>query len=206
VARPESRSRSIRARSTPRSDGQSSRGWSATPRGRSCSITPTKPVRQGRGSCPRWPPRCRIAPPMGAPTRSRSAGFRFSPPSNEPLTAQTFKYSIERALNPRIHGPGPSAGPYYVTFRSRKMIVLRPNPNYRGPRPHRLREIRIAIGVGRHRALRAIEAGAADYASPSVSDSDASRLAHRYGPASESAQAGRQRYFVNHWPASTISR
>jgi len=194
-------------------------------------------------------------------------GFRFSPPSSEPVTAQTFKYSIERSLNPKMHGPGPlflrdvvgaddyasgraghiagvtalgntltfrlaqpsgdftsriatpfftavptdtpidpqavrtvpGAGPYYVGFHSRKTIVLRPNPNYRGPRPHRLREIRIAIGVGQHRALRAIEAGAADYAAPSVSDSDASRLAHRYGPASESARAGRQRYFVNHW-------
>ena len=93
----------------------------------------------------------------------------------------------------------PRAGPYYVAFHSRKTIVLRPNPNYRGPRPHRLREIRIAIGVGQHRALRAVEAGAADYAAPSVSDSDASRLARRYGPASESARAGRQRYFVNPW-------
>ena len=33
-------------------------------------------------------------------------GFRFSPPSNEPVTAQTFKYSIERALSPKMHGPG----------------------------------------------------------------------------------------------------
>jgi peptide/nickel transport system substrate-binding protein len=29
-------------------------------------------------------------------------GFRFSPPSNAPLTAQTFKFSIERALSPKI--------------------------------------------------------------------------------------------------------
>jgi ABC-type oligopeptide transport system substrate-binding subunit len=28
-------------------------------------------------------------------------GFRFSPPSNEPVTAQTFKDTIERTLNPR---------------------------------------------------------------------------------------------------------
>ena len=28
-------------------------------------------------------------------------GFRFSPPSNEPVTAQTFKHSIERTLNPQ---------------------------------------------------------------------------------------------------------
>jgi YVTN family beta-propeller protein len=32
-------------------------------------------------------------------------GFRFAPPSNEPVTAQTFKYAIERSLNPRMKGP-----------------------------------------------------------------------------------------------------
>jgi YVTN family beta-propeller protein len=32
-------------------------------------------------------------------------GFRFSPPSNQPVTAQTFKYTIERTLNPRMHSP-----------------------------------------------------------------------------------------------------
>src|SRR6185437_5680316 len=32
-------------------------------------------------------------------------GFRFSPPSNEPVTAQTFKDSIERTLNPRMKSP-----------------------------------------------------------------------------------------------------
>jgi YVTN family beta-propeller protein len=32
-------------------------------------------------------------------------GFRFSPPSNEPVTAQTFKDTIERALNPKMHAP-----------------------------------------------------------------------------------------------------
>jgi DNA-binding SARP family transcriptional activator/ABC-type oligopeptide transport system substrate-binding subunit len=33
-------------------------------------------------------------------------GYRFSPPSNEPVTAETFRYSIERALSPRLaEGP-----------------------------------------------------------------------------------------------------
>jgi YVTN family beta-propeller protein len=32
-------------------------------------------------------------------------GFRFSPPSNEPVTAQTFKYTIERSVSPRMNGP-----------------------------------------------------------------------------------------------------
>jgi YVTN family beta-propeller protein len=32
-------------------------------------------------------------------------GFRFSPPSNAPVTAQTFKDSIERSLSPRMKSP-----------------------------------------------------------------------------------------------------
>lgn len=48
------------------------------------------------------------------PTRSASGrtytflirrGFRFSPPSNEPVTAQTFKATIERTLSPKMHSP-----------------------------------------------------------------------------------------------------
>ena len=38
-------------------------------------------------------------------------GFRFSPPSNEAVTAETFRYSIERALSP---GLGPEAPGYSV--------------------------------------------------------------------------------------------
>jgi DNA-binding SARP family transcriptional activator/ABC-type oligopeptide transport system substrate-binding subunit len=29
-------------------------------------------------------------------------GYRFSPPSNQPVTAETFRYSIERALSPKL--------------------------------------------------------------------------------------------------------
>ena len=32
-------------------------------------------------------------------------GFRFSPPSNEPVTAQTFKATIERTLSPKMRSP-----------------------------------------------------------------------------------------------------
>lgn len=34
------------------------------------------------------------------------SGYRFSPPSNEPVTAATFKYAIERTLDPRMNSPG----------------------------------------------------------------------------------------------------
>ena len=32
-------------------------------------------------------------------------GFRFAPPSNQPVTAETFKTTIERTLNPRMDSP-----------------------------------------------------------------------------------------------------
>jgi YVTN family beta-propeller protein len=35
-------------------------------------------------------------------------GFRFSPPSNQPVTAETFKDSIERTLNPKTRSPAAS--------------------------------------------------------------------------------------------------
>jgi ABC-type oligopeptide transport system substrate-binding subunit/class 3 adenylate cyclase/tRNA A-37 threonylcarbamoyl transferase component Bud32 len=34
-------------------------------------------------------------------------GFRFSPPSGEPVTAETVRYSLERALSPRLSNPYP---------------------------------------------------------------------------------------------------
>jgi YVTN family beta-propeller protein len=36
-------------------------------------------------------------------------GFRFSPPSNQPVTSQTFKDTIERTLDPRMRNPIASA-------------------------------------------------------------------------------------------------
>jgi ABC-type transport system substrate-binding protein len=33
-------------------------------------------------------------------------GFKFSPPSNQEVTAQTFKFVIDRILNPRMQSPG----------------------------------------------------------------------------------------------------
>src|SRR5215211_2095173 len=207
------------------------------------------------------------------PTRSKDGktypfrirkGFRFSPPSDEPVTARTFKYTIERSLNPKMRGAAayslgdvvgasaytagktkhvsgitasgnilrirlvrptpdfperialswfaavpvgtpidprgvkavPSAGPYYVASESPgEGVVLRRNPNYRGRRPHRLREIRLRVGVAKARAAARVEAGTADYAPDGIVPENAARLAARYGTRSRAARAGRQRYF-----------
>ena len=191
-------------------------------------------------------------------------GFRFSPPSNEPVTAAAFERTFERALSPRIGSfagelvrdivgaeeymagrarriagvsargdklvirlerPAPdliarlaaryfcavppntpitpkgvdtvpSAGPYYVASHfPKRSIVLRRNPNYEGPRPHRLAEIRYRIGVDPERAVAAVEAGRADYfqLNPAELTGGAptdvvGHLTERYGPRSEAAR------------------
>ena len=194
-------------------------------------------------------------------------GFRFSPPSNERVTAATFKSTIERSLSPKLgqaasaqpfagdivgvsayragraeHIAGvvasgntltieltrvvrdfparislpcfcavpigtppdpeglreiPSAGPYYVaSYTPKDQIVLRRNPNYRGPRPHRLDEIVYTLGVGQTRAVAQIEAGQSDYAPRGIAPGSVARIAARYGSGSAAARAGRQRYFA----------
>jgi ABC-type transport system substrate-binding protein len=163
-------------------------------------------------------------------------GYRFSPPSNEPVTAETFRHVIERALSPALgeHAPGAkalpdivgaaayragraarvaglavrgsslvihllrpapdlplrlalpyfcavprdtpaiangvpvplaSAGPYYLAARSGDVAALKRNPNYGGPRPHRLDAIVYEIGVGSGDASRRVAQGKADYVS-----------------------------------------
>jgi YVTN family beta-propeller protein len=185
-------------------------------------------------------------------------GFRFSPPSGEPVTAQSMKYSIERSMNPRMSGPArgllsdlvgvsaagnrltlrlarpvadfparislpffcavpsgtpidpngvrsmPSAGPYYASsFVPGQEVMLRRNPNYRGPRLRRPDAIRITFGTGEAGTLRRVEAGEADYAASVTIPASARRLEARYGPGSAAAKAGRQRYFVNTSPQTT---
>jgi YVTN family beta-propeller protein len=190
-------------------------------------------------------------------------GFRFSPPSNEAVTAQTLKYSIERSLSPKFrlaasffddivglaayrtgkaqhisgvvaHGnlltidllrragnlpsrlampwfcavpvgtpvdPNglrviPSAGPYYVSsYTPKQQIVLRPNPNYRGPRPRRFDAIVYTLGVDKRRTIERSETGRADYGAEGVPPAAASELDAQYGKRSAAAKADRQRYF-----------
>ena len=54
------------------------------------------------------------------------AGFRFSPPSNQPVTAQTFKYTIERSAEPEDKSP---AGARVHRHRRRPRV-------HRPARPH----------------------------------------------------------------------
>jgi YVTN family beta-propeller protein len=206
-------------------------------------------------------------------------GFRFSPPSNRPVTARAFQRALERFLSPRLqsdvtgyfasffsdiagfrayrtgrtrHVAGvsatdttltirlvrpvarlpallampllcavppntpiraggvegiPSAGPYFIASHSpNRELVLRRNPNYRGPRPHRLDEIDYRFGVPPTRAVALVQSGHAEYANATIGDQHFARavppalqaeLDRRYGAHSRAARAGRQRYFIN---------
>jgi YVTN family beta-propeller protein len=58
-------------------------------------------------------------------------GFRFSP-TGEPVTARSMKYSIERALDPRMRGPGATVTDIAaVSARGRRLTIRlrRPSPN-----------------------------------------------------------------------------
>jgi DNA-binding SARP family transcriptional activator/ABC-type transport system substrate-binding protein/streptogramin lyase len=173
-------------------------------------------------------------------------GYRFSPPSNEPVTAESFRHAIERFLSPKmrrpwqgavlqdvvgaraynsgraphvagvaaqgdtlvirltkpagnlparlalpffcavtarlpivLHGlpyPIPSAGPYYLASRSANVVVLKPNPNYPGPRLRRLDAIVYQFNVDAGEAVAQVERGKIDYvreAKPALAPSTA---------------------------------
>src|SRR6185436_10113623 len=101
----------------------------------------------------------------------------------------------------------PTAGPYYVAAHvPGRSLVLRRNPNYSGPRPARLAEIRYRSGVSPKRAIAAVAAGRADYVvlnaptDPGLSAAAARRLEDRYGASSQAARAGRQQLFTQPVP------
>src|SRR5207244_11894139 len=78
-------------------------------------------------------------------------------------------------------------------------IVLKRNPNYTGPRPHRLREIVYTGQFGLQRSIARVVAGLADYVpiAGSANGVRLDRLNVRYGLQSPGTQRGHQQRFVN---------
>ena len=204
-------------------------------------------------------------------------GYRFSPPSNAPVTAESMRYTLERALSPKlengrapaeaflgvcgpsaygqcpwqivgqhafvtgrsthlsglqVHGntleiettrpvpdlvsllampffgaepigtplsgvdfqqhPIPSAGPYYIAYQNIGwQTVLPRNPNYHGPRPHRLDAIVYDVGIDTGPAANRVKAGTLDYESESFPDygvlAPGGAIAHAFGNAHQPA-------------------
>ena len=89
-------------------------------------------------------------------------------------------------------------GPYYVaSYAPDQEVVLRRNPNYRGPRPRKPDQVRITLKARQAATIARVERGEVDYAAFLEDRSSVRRLASRYGPESAAARAGRQRYFAH---------
>ena len=88
--------------------------------------------------------------------------------------------------------PIPSAGPYYLADRSRDVFVLKPNPNYHGPRPQRLDAIVYKVGIEPGAAAAGIAQDRFDY----LASQDAV-----LAPGTVAARSAGQRYrlIANNW-------
>lgn len=95
--------------------------------------------------------------------------------------------------------PLPSAGPYYLAQHyGGELAVLRQNPNYAGTRPRSFDHIVFRFGVDPPAAVAQVDAGEIDAAiTPPWRSllSPHGELARRWGPGSEGAAAGNQRWF-----------
>jgi len=100
----------------------------------------------------------------------------------------------------RTEKPIPSAGPYYVASHVGEQVVLKQNPNYHGPRPHRFRKIVYTGVVGVLRTIERVASGQSDYvpvAGSNTSSVPIEKLNARYGSQSPAAQRGHQQLFIN---------
>ena len=88
---------------TPRWPTKLRRFSSCKPCAPSSLTFPTNRDQPASGPRRKWRNRYRRSRPTARTyTFKIRPGFRFSPPSNEPVTAQTFKFSLERAFNPKM--------------------------------------------------------------------------------------------------------
>ena len=82
-----------------------------------CATLLNYPDEPGAGGLRLVPDAARASPTVSKDGRSYTftvrPGMRFSPPSNQPLTAQTFKHTIERSVDPRMH-PGGLPGQLFL--------------------------------------------------------------------------------------------
>ena len=96
----------------------------------------------------------------------------------------------------------PSAGPYYVASANvNGDLVLNRNPNYGGDRPAVLTEIDVTPpGTQSQRAgIASVQAGKTDVLALNSDEGGSARLQAEYGPQSDAARSGQQRFFSHTW-------
>jgi DNA-binding SARP family transcriptional activator len=98
----------------------------------------------------------------------------------------------------------PSTGPYYIAdFNTGEYMILKRNPNYFGPRPHQLDAIALREGIDPGQAIGRVEDGSWD-GIVNLNDpllDPAGAIAQTWGPGSQAAVGGDQRYFPVLLPA-----
>ena len=171
---------------------------------RTLSRIPTSRHPKDRASSPRSPRPFR-RPTAGGRTYTFTIrpGFRFSPPSNEPVTAGTFKATIERVANPRLKSPFASEFSGVAGYDAYVSGKARGHRGHRCPRSHPDDQ---AVAAGRRlprqpRDRRGVR-GAARYARPSPADSTSS---HPRGPTTSPRTRLASSWFSSGTPTTTAS-
>lgn len=84
-----------------------------------------------------------------------------------------------------------SFGPYYIASRQvGRQIILKENPNYKGPRPHNVNTFVFTVNTNLDQSLLQVKAGQADYDAGGLPPTAHSGLAQQYG-------INKGRYFVS---------
>lgn len=91
------------------------------------------------------------------------------------------------------------AGPYYISsYIPNRSIVLKKNPNYKGPRPANLDEIDYQqLSIDQNQGILQTKNGQLDYCPDCVPAAQSFPLNQQFGPKSSAATAGDQRFFIS---------
>jgi ABC-type oligopeptide transport system substrate-binding subunit len=116
-------------------------------------------------------------------------------PSDTPIVAG----GVSDPSSVGVHQPNlASSGPYFISYHlNGELTILQRNPNYTGPHAGTLDAIAIREGIDASQAIGRVEDGSWDLTmvdDPSMSPGG--ELDERWGPASEEAASGNQRYFA----------
>jgi peptide/nickel transport system substrate-binding protein len=98
---------------------------------------------------------------------------------------------LDYPIDPQLTTAPASAGPYFIADRTvNRGLTLQRNPNYHGPRPHRIDTISITANVDAQASFLQIDSGQADAdIAPALPPQHAALLQKKYG-------VNRARYFV----------
>jgi len=123
--------------------------------------------------------------PNGTLIPELATPFACSVPTNTPIDSKGVK-SI------------PAAGPYYIAdWTQHRSLVLKRNPNYTGDRPHYADEIAFSqMTIDQNQGTLELKNGTLDYCPDCVPGAQTFQLNQQFGPQSQTAKDGDQRFFV----------